>query len=220
MRTTLEVAERTPRHELHCLTPDPLAVIAEEHALHLELCDLLEVIANNLPSAIDPALAEVALSIMQTAIPRHTRLEEEALFPLLRARCGPDDPIRSALECLEHEHERDAGVVQEISEALAAATKPGNPTNASMLGYILRGYFDGQRRHIAWEETVILPAARNMLTNQDLRSLQAWIMDSAHPICSRQSMLTLRRGRAGISICRQCPSNDQTHGQNNALEKK
>ena len=35
-----------------------------------------------------------------------------------------------------------------------------------MLGYMLRGYFESRRRHIAWEETVLLPLADTHLTAQ------------------------------------------------------
>jgi hypothetical protein len=75
-----------------------------------------------------------------------------------------------------------------------------------MLGYMLRGYFDSQRRHIAWEDRVVLPVARQVLTSDDLASLQSWVMASEHPRCSLQSVVTIRNARSARAVCDQCPS--------------
>ncbi|MBN9246319.1 MAG: hypothetical protein J0I81_02505, partial [Hyphomicrobium sp.] len=80
------------------------------------------------------------------------------------------------------------------------------PRNPETLGYILRGYFESQRRHIAWEDSVVLPAARKALTVEDLARLQEWIMMSDHPRCISIPLLKLRARRSSSSICEKCPS--------------
>ena len=188
-----------------CQAPDPIAILREEHALQNELCDLLEAIADGLPHQFDRSLADVSVSILETGMPSHMRLEEEALFPLLRRRISATHALHSALECLEHEHDRDGAALVEIIDALRSAITDGRVSNPDMLGYMLRGFFDGQRRHIAWEEAVVLPVAREVLTPDDLRELQDWVMRSGHPRCSKQSTLALRKAREGAHLCRDCP---------------
>lgn len=189
-----------------CQLPDPLGILREEHALQNELCDLLEAIADGLPHQFDQALALVSVSILETGMPGHMRLEEEALFPLLRRRVPESHSLQSALECLEHEHDRDGASLIEIVDALRSAMESGSVANPDMLGYMLRGFFDSQRRHIAWEEAVVLPAARDVLTAQDLGELQDWVMASGHPRCCHQSIVALRQAREGSEVCKACPS--------------
>jgi len=189
-----------------CQTPDPIGLIAEEHALQRELCDLLEAIADRLPHRFDTALAVIAVSILEGSIPRHIRLEEEALFPVLRDRVALDHPLHAALACLEEEHERDAAMLVELTDGLKTAAQQGAVGNPDMLGYMLRGYFDSQRRHIAWEDRVVLPVARQVLTAGDLSGLQAWIMASDHPRCSQKSVVAIRTARTARSVCDGCPN--------------
>ncbi|MBA4130610.1 MAG: hypothetical protein C0519_04210 [Hyphomicrobium sp.] len=189
-----------------CQTPDPIGLIAEEHALQCELCDLLEAIADGLPHSFDKALAVIAVSILEGSVPRHMRLEEEALFPALRERVASDHPLHAALACLEEEHERDGAMLVELTDALKTAAQHGLVSNPDMLGYMLRGYFDSQRRHIAWEDRVVLPIARQVLTPSDLAGLQGWIMASDHPRCSQQSVVAIRSARSARSVCERCPS--------------
>ena len=189
-----------------CRTPDPIGLIEEEHALQRELCDLLEALADGLPHSFDKALALIAVSILEGSVPRHMRLEEEALFPRLRVRVGQDDPLNAALMCLEEEHDRDGASSVELIDALRTAATDGFASNPDMLGYMLRGYFDSQRRHIAWEDRVVLPRARQALTDVDLTALQAWIMTSDHPRCSHQSILAIRRARSVGGVCEACPN--------------
>lgn len=197
---------RAARDASTCQEPDPIGLLREEHALQNELCNLLETLADGLPHQFDRALAQVSISILETGMPSHMRLEEEALFPLLRQRVPDSHPMHSALSCLEHEHDRDGAAVVEIADALRSAISLGRVANPDMLGYMLRGFFDSQRRHIAWEEAVVLPTARDVLTAADLRAIQAWIMASDHPRCSRQSIVALRAARAGSSLCATCQS--------------
>jgi hemerythrin-like domain-containing protein len=190
----------------NCRTPDPIGLISEEHALQRELCDLLEAIADGLPHSFDKALAVIAVSILEGSVPRHMRLEEEALFPSLRDRVAADHPLHAALSCLEDEHERDGATLVELTDALKTAAAEGTVANPDMLGYMLRGYFEGQRRHIAWEDRVVLPVARQVLRPEDLAALQGWIMASDHPRCSQQSVIAIRNARSARGVCDGCPS--------------
>jgi cytochrome c553 len=42
-----------------------------------------------------------------------------------------------------------------------------------MLGYMLRGFFERYRRHVHWENTLVMPLVRRRLTEDDLANLAA-----------------------------------------------
>lgn len=189
-----------------CGAPNPLQLMHEEHALHLELCDLLEAIADGLPATFDRALATVAIAILPSSLPAHTSFEDDAFFPVLRRRAASNAELCAALECLGAEHDRDSGALIEVTDALKSAVGAGRVENPEMLGYLLRGFFESHRRHIAWEERVVIPAARAVLTPEDLSQLQTWIMGSDHPRCCRQSISVIRSARTARALCDTCSS--------------
>ena len=189
-----------------CGNPDPISVLEEEHALQLELCDILEHLADGLPHAFDLTLAGIALSLLKSAWQQHTRLEEDVLFPMLRSRTGEGAYVTAMLHRLEEEHDTDEGLADEISIALGELIAGAPLANAESLGYMLRGFFMSQRRHIAWENEVVLPLARHVLEPGDLKSFQARIMSSNRPVCTRQSLTQIRRIGAETHPCESCRS--------------
>lgn len=187
-----------------CGSPDPIAVIEEEHAVQLELCSVLEFLADSLPNAVDPRLASLAVTILRNGLKQHTSLEEEGLFPLLRRRIGGTAHLLAMLDQLTAEHEADEGLAIEIADALDEIVAERPTENPEMLGYMLRGFFENQRRHIEWENNVVLPLARNVLNADDLGELQARIMATKRPLCTRQSLPKLRRLGDAAKLCRSC----------------
>jgi hemerythrin-like domain-containing protein len=151
----------------------PIERIAAEHALQLELCDALEYIADGLPDSIDRRLVREVIAILGHGLDAHFRAEEQLLFPLLRRRGNGDLSLIAALDQLEMEHVRDEDISSELMEELAYLAEHGRARNAEMLGYMLRGFFEGQRRHIAWENAVVVPAARRLLLPEDLQNLSS-----------------------------------------------
>lgn len=188
-----------------CGAPQIFEIIAEEHALQRELCDLLELIADGLPHTFDRARAAVVVSMLGGAIPSHTRLEEQALFPILLKRLPSGHPVAAAIGCLTQDHEHEHASLIELTEALGVAIAGTDAVNMEALGYLLRGQFEALRRHLDFEDQVVMPAARLALTADDLAMLQDWIMRSAHPRCCRQSLMTLRLSDNAQALCGRCP---------------
>ncbi len=188
-----------------CGSPDPFALVLEDHALQLELCDLLECLADALPG-FDRGIARSAAAILRHGFQPHLQLEEDVLFPLLRRRAPEASPLRAIMRQLEAEHAADESFARELADELQRLVDTGVVRNAEMLGYMLRGFFEHQRRHIAWENGVLLPLARQALTPADLAELQDWIMSSARPACIKHSVATLKRLPDGPATCSQCVS--------------
>lgn len=152
---------------------NPLDVIAHTHALLLEDCDALEQIADGLPNTVDRRLCAEIASHLQYELPRHHQDEEAGLFPLLKLRSLPGEGLAAILDRLVSEHMADSDFAAEVAEALELMARGAKVTNPGMTGYMLRGFFERYRRHLHWENTLVLPVARLRLTRDDTAALAA-----------------------------------------------
>ena len=157
---------------------NPLDMIASAHALLVQMCDAMERIADGLPDEVDRRLCAQVASCLQYDLPLHHHDEEEGLFPLLRARAKPEDGVDQILERLAAEHSSDTDFASEIAEALETLGQGGRPANPEMLGYMLRGFFERYRRHVHWENQLVMPLARLRLTRDDLDQLAARLSEN------------------------------------------
>jgi hemerythrin-like domain-containing protein len=189
-----------------CGSPDLLALVEEDHALQLELCGLLEHLADCLPERVSGAVAQSAATILRQGLGPHLQLEEEMLFPLLRSRAEPGSSLEAIVSQLEAEHAADEMLALELADELQLVGQGGHVRNPEMLGYMLRAFFERLRRHIEWETRLLMPLARRTLTLADLARFQDWIMSSARPACMQHSVAELRRISGGPTTCRQCAS--------------
>jgi hemerythrin-like domain-containing protein len=57
-------------------------------------------------------------------------------------------------------------------ESLDALSRGARLKNPDMVGYMLRSFFESYRRHIHWENAVVLPLARSRLSAEDLLRLE------------------------------------------------
>ena len=157
---------------------NPLDMIASAHALQVQMCDAMERIADGLPDEVDRRLCAQVASCLEFDLPLHHHDEEHALFPLLRQRALPEDGLDTILERLAAEHSSDNDFASEIAEALEMLGQGVRPSNPEMLGYMLRGFFERYRRHVHWENTLVMPLARLRLTADDLETLQAQLNEN------------------------------------------
>ncbi len=141
--------------------------------MQVQLCDVLERIADGLPDEVDRRLCAQAAAILQFDLPLHHQDEEEGLFPILRQRARVDDGLEDILDRLTGEHAADTDFASEIAECLDTLGQGGRPANPEMVGYMLRGFFERYRRHVEWENTLVLPLARQRFGPEDLMALAA-----------------------------------------------
>lgn len=127
------------------------------HADLARLCADLEKVADGLPNNAErSACASIAHRVPEL-VGEVCRDEEDRLFPFLLRRFPELPDLPAAFERLKAEHHTDLCYAEEIEEALAAFGD-GRPTlSTDAIGYMLRGFFDGQRRHIAAERQFLLP---------------------------------------------------------------
>src|SRR5262245_15842192 len=147
---------------------DALDVIEHQHHLQARLCDCLERIADGLPNDVDPKLCTEVVMALRHEIPLHHRDEEEGLFLLIEKRALPSDNIHDILATLALEHATDESFAAELLESLETLSAGGRLKNPDMVGYMLRSFFESYRRHIHWENAVVIPLARARLSNEDV----------------------------------------------------
>jgi hemerythrin HHE cation binding domain-containing protein len=121
----------------------------------LALCDTLEHIADSLPDRIDrPKCLQAAAELGPTIRSIHT-FEEELLFPALAAVMANDAVSTKTLERLRFEHCEDECFAEELTEALLDLGRGAKTVNIEATGYMLRGFFEAVRRHVATEREIV-----------------------------------------------------------------
>ena len=156
---------------LSCLQRNPLDTLAQDHVQQAGLCDILEQIADSLPADMDRVDCREAALALRLDLPLHHQDEEDGLFPLLRRHAEQSENLAAIMARLSSEHAADEGFAEELSEQLESLAHGDSPSNPEALGYMLRGFFESYRRHIYWENEILLPLARETLTETDLDEL-------------------------------------------------
>lgn len=159
-------ARATPADER--VQRDPLQHIAEEHLRLREVCATLDALAG--ADRPDRAAARDCLEHLTEFLPRHTRDEEEDLFPLLRRRSAPEDEINETLDRLYHDHAESHDAVPRVIAALERMIAENAPFTKDEAAAV-SAFAQHERRHLIVENAIVLPLARVRLTKDDLRSL-------------------------------------------------
>ena len=151
--------------------PRPLDTLLAEHDQQYEACRRLENLAEDL--GIEPMATEAAALKAHLAVdlPRHEAFEEQHLLPLLRRRCRARDRVEAIAARLYSEHASDETLVDYIADDLASIAGGFRLANPLRLSLNVKSFVASQRRHLAWENEVLLPLARRRLTPEDLIGL-------------------------------------------------
>ncbi len=131
----------------------PGAVMKRAHGEKLRLCDALEKIADALPAADRLNCIGVANTIVPLLRNIH-EYEETVIFPTYEAALSGRE---ASTRRLRAEHVEDECFAGEVTEILLAIGHGETVENAEATGFMLRGFFESLRRHIAFEREHILP---------------------------------------------------------------
>lgn len=123
----------------------PLARLEDLFARQLVLCDLLETIADSLPSRLDYGRCRVAGKLVLPLLREAHAAEEELLFPQLLAQ----HPKGGALvQRLRLDHLEDECFAEEVQYELHQLACRQQVIAPEATGYMLRGFFECLRRHV------------------------------------------------------------------------
>ena len=141
-------------------------------AAQLDLCTQLENIADSLGGQVDRHQCAVMASQIQKTMNEVHGFEKTILFPVLSQAINAEnafDDERLALSGflaqLKDEHEEDVCLTGEVVEALGQFAKDPDKVSHDAIGYLLRGFFVGIRRHLAFEHEVF----QSVLMSSDRR---------------------------------------------------
>lgn len=125
------------------------------YEVQLAICDTLEEIADSLPANVDPRKClDVARVLLPLVMDVH-RYEEDTLFPTVTAPDG-EETLTASLTRLRFEHVEDECFAEELTDTLNRLGRDDRTVNAEAAGYMLRGFFESIRRHIAFERQFVL----------------------------------------------------------------
>jgi hemerythrin-like domain-containing protein len=136
------------------------------------MCNALDDLAA--AECCDAAAVARLAEFIRSDLTLHITDEEEIFFPMLRARCLPEDEIDAALERMNREHEEDRDLSAEVRIFLLLAATEGRPISAiAGAPEALRRFAQNQRRHMMLENAVLIPLARRRLSDEDIAVLSA-----------------------------------------------
>lgn len=129
----------------------------DHHSRQLEMCKRLEELADRLPKDFNMqeclSLSWQVYPIVKTA----HEFEEQKLFPLLSKSKEHGESLDQSLERLKYEHWEDEAYAEDLCLHLRELVKKPDKANIDKIAYMLRGFFEGIRRHIAFETEHLLP---------------------------------------------------------------
>ena len=163
-----------------------LTVIRQEHAA-------LAAILRSLPQLLDLsrrrgelpdfALLRAMLFYVDEFPERlHHRKEDELLFPCVRQRC-PE--LAATLDQLERDHEHGERAIRDLEHALLAFEVLGE-SRREAFEHAVRDYVDFYLRHMAVEESQVLPAAQRALDAVDWRAIDEAFAANRDPLTGHE----------------------------------
>lgn len=150
---------------------DPIAVLEADHVQVLALCDVLDRLLHNPRHGADLTEVAAVYDYLQQHLANHIADEEEDLFPLLRRTAAAGDDIDQILGLLHDEHETDRRVNDDLRGDLESLLNGRAFTDPARFMMNLSTFAETQRRHLAWEDTVVLARARKHLKDADRAEL-------------------------------------------------
>ncbi|MDH3475024.1 MAG: hemerythrin domain-containing protein [Rhodospirillales bacterium] len=153
------------------LLREPIDYLYAEHFRQRLLCKLLDEISFDPEAREVMRHAAIILSYLEHDLPNHIADEEEELFPRLLARCRPEDRIERVQRLLSEEHARDDTLSSSLLKELRSLTAGSPLGRPDLFARATAAFSETQRRHLAWEDELVLPLARERLTADDLLSM-------------------------------------------------
>ena len=159
-------------HEQAPALGGPLSIIFDQRSTQRTLCNELECIADQLGGPVDSNLCESVLRRLENDLPLY-HLDEELLFSVLCSQDEGDLVLAQCAALATAEHRANETYVFELSEPLRDIGSGGALHSINTVGYMLRGCFDGLRRHLEWEDVVLLNGREQTLTGSSMKALEA-----------------------------------------------
>lgn len=118
----------------------------------LSICDALEEIADTLPKRIDKQVCIHTARILPQIIKRAHYFEDNILFPSLKRSKIMSIDLSVTIKRLTLEQAANEYFTEELSDVLLAYAIENPILEAEATGYMLRGFFEKLRQHVAFKK--------------------------------------------------------------------
>ncbi|MAW88411.1 MAG: hypothetical protein CMJ42_17980 [Phyllobacteriaceae bacterium] len=135
---------------------DAIEAFARAHEDKLSLCQTLEEIADSLPDEVDKQKCKLAAREIWPLLRSVHSFEEKIIFPVLADRLAHLSGIEETIARLKSEHAEDECYAEELTDTLLLLGAGDRGVNFDAVGYMLRGFFESVRRHVAFEREIVL----------------------------------------------------------------
>ena len=170
---------------------DPIDWIRRNHDRQLEICHQLENVAKSSEGDRVADWAAAVLAYLTEELPLHFEDEEVDLFPLLLSKPGRSQDLTAVLEQLVSEHDLDSGLIDPVIEHLRLIADGKAPRNKTRFQACVCTLTAELRRHLNWQNRIVLPLADKKLTREDRVELRRRTADR-RGMASKGSGLTRR----------------------------
>ncbi|MDJ0951562.1 MAG: hemerythrin domain-containing protein [Alphaproteobacteria bacterium] len=150
---------------------DPIGRLVAEHYRAHVLCRALYELAD---APCHPGYETTAYAVrhyLAHELPIHIADELEDLMPLLQRRRPTDLELDEIYVYLSQRHQEDAALAEELIPDLSRLASGGMPRVPLRFVVNLRSLARTMLKHLSWENSVVLPLARQHLTRKDLATL-------------------------------------------------
>ena len=131
--------------------------VEEQHRTLLALCTHLEDLADALPDSMDRQECLIMSRALGPMIHRIQEFEENQVFPILLAWQAIKPEMNETIDRLKIEHQLDSCYAEDVQDMLRGLGE-GRPTlSPDAAGFMLRGFFEAMRRHVAFEQQFVVP---------------------------------------------------------------
>jgi len=131
--------------------------VEENHKTLLALCAHLEDFADALPGAVDRQESLIMSRALGPMVHRIQEFEEQQVFPILLAWQAIKPEMAETIDRLKIEHQLDSCYAEDVQDMLRGLGE-GRPTlSPDAAGFMLRGFFEAMRRHVAFEQQFVVP---------------------------------------------------------------
>lgn len=180
MNTLITPAVPRGRTRVERCPDDPLDFILYEHLRHRVMCNALDALAT--AETFDAAAVANLAEFIRADLSMHIADEEEVFFPTLLQRCRPEDEIDVALKRMNREHAEDRDLSAQVRIfLLTAAMEKRSLPSIPGASEALKRFAHNQRRHMMLENAVLIPLARQRLTDEDF-ALLALRLEARRPL--------------------------------------
>lgn len=139
--------------------------LGQEAQAELKLCEAVEAMADRLPEICACCCRRIGAQLVRRAREEERTAGAVVIAELQADPHGETAALRSVLDQARLDRIDDQGVAFELSEALVQAAINGGRARSMALGYLMRNFFEGRRRRMAWETAALFEPAKLILSD-------------------------------------------------------